>query len=53
LEVGSLNLKFPKLTKPLSVPKYKMNNELIKLDNMHELAYSLDDVETMINNKLD
>jgi len=51
--VGSVNSKFPKLIKPLNVPKYKISNKLINLDNMHELAHSLDDVETMINNELD
>jgi len=27
--------------------------DLIKLDNVHELAHSLDDIENMVNNELD
>lgn len=50
--IGSLKLKLPKLNS-IEIPKYKHNADLIRLDSVHELAHSLDDIETMVNNELD
>jgi len=52
---GSLNLKFSKLITnvEIPIPKYKQRNDLIKLDNVHELAHSLDDIQLMVDNELD
>lgn len=53
LSEGSLAMKIPKAIPALEMPKYKHKNDLLKLDNIHELAHSLDDIQLMVENELD
>ncbi|KAL4153634.1 hypothetical protein QTP88_001467 [Uroleucon formosanum] len=52
LGIGSLTVKIPKFN-TLSIPKYKQGRDLLKLNNVHELAHSLNDIQSMVDKELD
>ena len=53
-QIGAGNLKFsiPNKIKDIILPKTKSNFDHHKLDNIHEMAHSLDEVQGMINNEV-
>lgn len=52
LGIGSLTLKIPQLD-AITIPKYTQKHDLLKLDNVHELAHSLSDIQSMIDQEID
>jgi len=47
-----LALKVSKLN-TFTIPKYTQTHDLLKLDKVHELAHSLNDIQSMLDKEID
>jgi len=52
LGIGSLSFNIPKLN-ALAIPKYTQGHDLLRLDNVHKLAHSLNDIQTRVDEEID